>query len=549
MKNLEKKSFEPLREKYLPLLSEACKQKFSDRKEDPQNFKDQLIKISAGNSETKLTSEIIDSVINEGKLERFTDLLRPLKFFDLMDLDSNRKLKVIDQKDLENFDQDLKSFFKVTFGADGNPNVTALDEDKIWSEQGMNSEKPFVVINPGNGPANKREQLKGSSQFEKGLIYEVKLFEKGVKKSEEPRQYLVALNETYGGANFDLISEHNQNPDGFSTAHTRKQVQLIYGPLIAQDGLALPDAKIVENLSKARSFNASFGTVTANCQNNALVQMMRDLNIAPETIKEGVEGMRRFDCANVAKVSESKDGVFPSTVIFEGSNDKAAQDLIGGAVPPLPTTHEITNMSVVPIGEGNRIKVYQTLPIEVYNPAKKSTDEQKRVENMIVTSVPTIFETLDGSKPLALSERNDLLPKLGLGDIRFKDPAIHSPPHLTMPETPGNEVEGRDPDLLYKLIYDMMTRPDAKNVSHYFDQQLSTTPAIKSISELTSFEKGANSKLSEQLPPPISNTSSENVVFPPLPPIIDKGKNSGKKSWIERVADKSSSENESGHQK
>ena len=489
-----------LREKYLPLLAQACFEKFCVKGDDHQNFKNHLLNLSYANPQDKPSPEAIEQIIKNGRLsgksDEFEKLLAPLKFFDLMDVDSGRNLKVIDPKDLENFDKNLKSFFKVTFDEKDKPTITPLDQDQIWGENGIDKAQPFVVINPGNGPANKREQIKGSEQFEKGLLYEPKLFEKGAKDVKEPRQYLVALNEMSGAANFDLIKDHNARPDDFTTPRATEQARLIYGPLIAKDGVALPDQQIVENLSKARNFNTSFGTVTANCQINALVAMMRGLKIKEETIRDGVEGMRRFDCANVAKASENENGIFPSTVILEGSNDEFAAELIGGKVPALPKNHDQTNISVVPIVDGsNRIKVYQTLPIEIYNPAKKPTEEQKQDEDRIVQGLPKIYEerfrnsetkgvsdfAKIAAKALAQERKGGVLKEMGLDNLRFKDPGRHSPPHLTMPATPGNEVGGRDPELLYKLMADMMTRDDPRNVNNYFEHQVAKNTQYQAL--------------------------------------------------------------------
>jgi len=56
------------------------------------------------------------------------------------------------------------------------------------------------------------------------------------------------------------------------------------------------------------------------------------------------------------------------------------------------------------------------------------------------------------------------LKEVTLDETRFKDPSLHSPPHATMEATPGNGVEGRDKNLCYDLIKDMMERASSKNV-------------------------------------------------------------------------------------
>ena len=503
----------PLKEKYLEPLAKACLKKFSDNKDDPENFKKQLMDISYTPPAQKPTTEIdriiasekkddpenfkkqllaiyenlpnnkfpggikptaesIDKIIADGKKEDYLDLLRPLEAKDLMNLDTNRKLQVIDQKDLENIEPKLKSYFKITFDEKGAPTITPLDRDKIWEEGGLDKNGPFVLINPGNGGANKREQLTLSDHFDRSLLYEAKLFEKG-HKGTPPTQYLVALNETAGGVNFDLISTHNQNPNNFTTEYTTEQAKTIYGPLIQKDGKALDDKEIIENLAKARNFNCSFGTVTANCQQNALVDYMKELGIKDSTIKAGIEGMRRLDLANVAMVSDNENPR-QSTVIFQGANDKLAPIQ---EKAPLPAGH--SNVSLVE-AEKNVAIVYQTFPNEVYNPGKKLTEEQKKQEEAIRKGAKSYQERMEEffgettnkfSKLVAGILKKGSQQSLGvdlgeveLGDARFADDSRHSPPHATMPATPGNEVAGRDPNLSYSLIEDMMTRGDSKEV-------------------------------------------------------------------------------------
>ena len=504
----------PLKDKYLEPLAEACLKKFSENKDDPENFKTQLMDTSYTppaqkptteidriivsekkddpenfikqllaiyenlpnnkfSGEIKPTAESIKETITNGRKEDYLNLLRPLEAKDLINLDTNRKLQVIDQKYLENIanESDLKSYFKITFDEKGAPTKTPLDRDKIWGNGGMDTKEPFVLINPGNGGANKREQLTLSEHFDKSLLYEAKLFEKG-HKGTPPTQYLVALNETVGGVNFDLISAHNQKPDNFKTEYATKQAKTIYGPLIQKDGKALDDKEIIENLAKARNFNCSFGTVTANCQQNALVDYMRDLKINKETIKAGIEGMRRLDLANVAMVSDNENPR-PSTVIFQGANDKLAPIQEKG---PLPAGH--SNISLVEAKENVAI-VYQTFPHEVYKPGIKLTEEQKKQEEAIRKGAKIYEERIikrdsggNKAKSALLNYALNAFRKKSQGDLeerglqnaRFADPSRHSPPHATMPATPGNEVAGRDPNLSNSLIKDMMTRKDSKEV-------------------------------------------------------------------------------------
>jgi len=448
----------------------------------------------------KPSAESIDKIIADGKKEDYVNLLRPLEAKDLMNLDTNRKLQVIDQKDLENIANEcnLKSYFKIIFDEKGAPTITPLDRDKIWETGGMNKEEPFVLINPGNGGSNKREQLTLSEHFDKSLLYEAKLFEKG-HKGTPPTQYLVALNETVGGMNFDLINAHNKNPNKFKTDYATEQAKAIYGPLIQKDGVALDDKKIIENLAKARNFNCSFGTITANCQQNALVDYMRELKIKEETIKEGIESMRRLDLANVAKVSDD-DKPRASTVIFQGANDTLApiQDKA-----PLPADH--TNVSLVE-AKSNVAIVYQTFPVEVYNPAKKLTEEQKKQEEatrngaeIYEERMEELFDSKSKFSKFALeilkkdsqqSLEGDLK-EVGLDGARFKDPSRHSPPHATMDATPGNEVKGRNKDLCCDLIKDTMERSSSKGVV------ISTNKVLIESSEKIEAEKSQRDETKE----------------------------------------------------
>jgi hypothetical protein len=465
---------EPLKEKYLERLAEACLKKFSANKDDPENFKQQLMDISYAPPAQKPTAESIDKIIAEGNKEGYLNLLRQLEAIDLMNLDTNRKLQVIDQKDLENIANEcnLKSYFKITFDENGAPTITPLDRDKIWETGGMNKEEPFVLINPGNGGANKREQLTLSEHFDKSLLYEAKLFEKG-HKGTPPTQYLVALNKTAGGENFDVIDAHNKNPNSFKTDYATEQAKTIYGPLIQKDGNALDDQEIINNLAKARNFNCSFGTVTANCQQNALVDYMRELGIQEKTIKAGIEGMRRLDLANVAKVSDNENPR-PSTVIFQGANDELAPTQEKAS---LPADH--TNVSLV-VAKSNVAIVYQTFPDEVDNPGRKLTKDQKNQEEAIRSGTNTYQERMEkffGDIKSKLSKlvlgilKKDSqqslegdLKEVDLDKARFRDKSRHSPPHATMDATPGNEVEGRDKNLCYALIKDTMERISSKDV-------------------------------------------------------------------------------------
>jgi len=493
---------EILRDKYLPLIAQACLEKFSTGR-DSQNFKNFLTGV------TEVTSQEIDEAITSKDLTKFTKIFESISLSNLIAINGGEGLDLIKQDDLSDLKKNTKTFFKVTFDENLTPTLTALDTDKIWSEEGLDRTQPFIVINPGNGPTNLTNLAVSSEQeVQKYVISEAKVFERGVRKGDLPeagRQYLVTVNEEVGQPNMDLIRSHNANPEGFTTPYTKEQARLIYGPLITENGITpdghgtpLLDQEIVQNLSKARSYNASLGSVIANCQTNALVAIMRDLGIAEKTIIDGVESMRRLDGPNMAATSP---GISQSTVIFEGANDKLAEDFIGGRKPALPTDHDHT--SVVPIDD-HRVKVYQTLPTEVYHPGKKPTDEQKQEEDKIVRGLPRI-KTLEEIRALGRgdeirqaaakskaqdsfeSRKENVLKYMGLDGFRFKDPNTHNAPHLTMPATPGNEVDGRDQDLLYKLMADMMTRENPRDVSHYFDQQkeISTQTASNDSNQTT----------------------------------------------------------------
>jgi len=192
---------------------------------------------------------------------------------------------------------------------------------------------------------------------------------------------------------------------------------------------------------------------------------MRGLDIPEETIRAGVENMRRIDAPNMAKAGTHENGIFPSTVIFEGSNDKFAEDYIGGRIPALPEDHIHTSRVTI---DDHRIKVYQKLALEVYNPGKKPTQEEKAQEDMIRHSLPdSLDEEVKSSKD---SLKDKILGYLSLDNLRSKDPNGHAPFLLTGEATPGNEVPGRDPNLLYKLMADMLTRENPKDVMGIFTQ-------------------------------------------------------------------------------
>lgn len=386
-------------------------------------------------------------------------------------------------------------FYKVIFSSDASypsSSVTPLGKNQVWGEGGLDRTKPFIVINPGDTYLNveNREgiftdgnpkKVQAETFKERILIPLVKIFERAAQKFNvaEERQYLVTVNAQGINKAGDLIRGHNERPDGFTTAHTQEQARLIYGPLIAQNGIPFSDGEIVANLSKARNYNECFGSISANGQINSLVQMMQDLGISAAVIKNGVESMRRIDAPNI---SATNPGISPSTVIFEGSNDQLAAKTISNRSPSLPADH--TNVDVVPIDD-HRIKIYQKLPEEVYDLSRKMIKEKEEEKSKIVAGLPKIYEerfrnpetkevgrfAKFAAQALADKRQNEVLENMGLDGPRKKDPRTQTLHHYVMNATPGNEVTGRDPDLLHKLMADMLTRENPRDVMNYFRQE------------------------------------------------------------------------------
>ncbi len=486
-------------------MTKACLEKINDKTgEDYQVFRNYLLN-RAANRQSEI--DIEEAV---GNVEKMIQLLNRVKLYDLVRINNQIGLGVDLEDDLERVGVGLKTFFKVTFDEKLEPILTPLDADEIWGEQGLDRRRPFVLINTGDDLMLNKQNLFTCDQadvatFQSKVITEAKIVERGVTQYGVPAgtQYLVAINETFFKRNLELIKSYNAHikkpetgPNSFIDAYAAGQAKLIYGPLISENGVPLPDVEIIENLSRARSFNGSFGTVIANCQTNALVQMMRNLGISEETIRVGVENMRRVDRSNVALPERNEDSITPSTVIFEGSNDHDAHiNFMGGAVPALSANHSETNLSLVPLDD-HRMMVYQTLPMEVYHPAKKPTAEQKQEEDRIVR-VPTIFEqTMHPDKFLnqdPIARKKKVLKLTGLDGFRYSDGKVvnsqdgtmmmraHSFPHFTMPETPGNEIKGRDPNLLFKALADMMTRESSQDVFSYFARENDVKLEVKRL--------------------------------------------------------------------
>jgi hypothetical protein len=374
--------------------------------------------------------------------------------------------------------QPVRSFYKVTFDANLIATVTPLEDDKIWDYRngGMDSSKPFILVNPGNRYDITPAQYDDSEEkFTNAIIAETKIVEKGISRyidsakqhslKKQSRQYLCTINKTSGDANFDLIEQHNKNPDGFTTEHATEQARLIYGPLITKNGIdkdgrgeAARSEFIIQKLAKVMNYNTSYGTITANCQINALVAIMRNLKIPEQTIKKGIEGMRRLDCPNMAVHPEK--GIFPSTVIFESSNDKLAEGYsMGNRKPPIPQNH--VNMDVVKIDD-NRIKIYQRQPDEVYNPRKKPSEKDKEDENIIWQALPEEFNRKVTDEQETI--KNKILGYMGYG-FRVIDETHHN--NSLVEATPSKQIPGRDHNLVYKLMADMHDRSNARDVTSF----------------------------------------------------------------------------------
>jgi len=275
-------------------------------------------------------------------------------------------------------------FYKVVFFDESTTqyNVVPLRNEEIWSSKGLRKDSPFIVVNPGDGFINIK-QLKDipvPANKHRTILPMPKFFEEGVREAglNVRNQYLVTINEEEMGSQYnkELIYEHNRQPNEFKTAHTIKQARLIYGPLISRNGIsedgsgiagiALEEDEIVRNLSNARNFNECFGAISANGQINALIDIMRNLGVSESIIKESVENMRRLDVPNIAStttnsIAGDREHYSQSTVIFEGTNDELARQILGECVD-LPDSHD--NFSSVMVRE-NVAKIYQDLPAKI----------------------------------------------------------------------------------------------------------------------------------------------------------------------------------------
>ena len=60
--------------------------------------------------------------------------------------------------------------------------------------------------------------------------------------------------------------------------------------------------------------------------------------------------------------------------------------------------------------------------------------------------------------------REDVKKDENLDGFRYRDPRFHNRPHVVGEPTPGHEVEGRDPSLLYKLMNERLFHRDPKTI-------------------------------------------------------------------------------------
>ena len=503
-------TLEEVKNKYKASIIEKCFDKFTEDKKERDGLVDYLISLKLLGSKTEF-QEIIDSR-NKGK---FVKIFDQMSLADLTLICGEEKI-AIEEGQQEILDAIKPSkFYKVEFDENMRPTVTPLEDDGVWNQSkgGLDKSRQFIVNNSGNAPSLSLfgSTLLAQDELEREVATEAKILEKGLRKSGAPkerRQYLVTINEKGIEENMDLIRQHNALEGDelrqYSTPFSEEQVRLMYAPLITgKDGRPLPAATIKNNLSKAASLNPSFGSFSANCQTNALLKLMRGLNIEESTIRQSVESMRRFDAPNMVKIQTS-DEKYPSqnSVVFQAPNDDLAIKF-GAALPPKYLAQSNTR-------DGNTLVVAVEAPKEVYHPAKRMVDPktgQKRKpsekeiarEEKITTGLPKIKTSAEIA---ALGEGNKFrkaikqtiakiraektlenrtksaLKHEDLDGFRYSDPNRHNRPHITEKATPGNEIDGRNPDLLYEMMSDMLTRQDAKNVSHYFTAESSVAKPL-----------------------------------------------------------------------
>jgi len=477
--------------------------------------------------------------------EKFEEVFNKISISNLGTICSEEKIGIEQEK--RDFVQAFKPkrFYKVEFDEDMNVTTSPLEDNEIWDTKkgGLDKSKQFIVINSGNTPmlslfgASTLEQ----KELDKCVATEAKILEKGLRKVGAPtekRQYLVTINESDGDNNMFLIREHNSLEGSalrkYSTPYSTEQAKLIYGPLIfAEEGSPLPDKTIKDNLSKAVSFNPSFGSLSANCHTIELIKIMRDSKVGEEVIKESIESMHRFDAPNMVKIQTSEEN-YPgqNSVIFQAPNDKLA--IAFGAT--LPDKYLEQSQAK----DSNVLVVPTPVPNEVWNPAKRIKDKKTGLtreplkeeldrEEELTKSLPKIktlreisalgeknkfrkaFKTVIAqkeAKETVESRTQNTLKDLGLDGFRYTDPNKHNRPHVTGIATPGNEVEGRDPDLLYKMMADTLN-------------QNRIMEGKEEEKEINNFNKTGRTNI-EALDLAMPNTNKEQK----------------EKNWVEKMADK-----------
>ncbi|MFZ9181072.1 MAG: hypothetical protein ACO201_04300 [Rickettsiales bacterium] len=478
-----------------PKIADALMKKFQ---EDQENLKKGFMKYLQNESllNTK-TPEQIQQIFENKDRDSLINLLKELSLKDLIMIDTDVS-KTINEQEIKELNPDHKQFFKVVIKA-GKPEITPLKSDEIYGENGIDKSKEFVIINPGNGPACSSDQAIDRDSFIEALPYEAKLFQKGNPDLEI--QYLVAINATKGPSNMDEIKAYNQTPT-MASKRAQEQVEKIYGPLLKDDdGNLLSDEKIVENFQKVRNFNASYGTVTANQQENALKGFMKDLGIKDEVVTKAMGGIRRLDLANIALHTNPQT----TLVSIQGANDKLAQEY--GANQDLPAD------KITKVGE-NGIIISPLNPQEVWNPRLKLTENDQKRELFIRTGADIILqkeqEKIDKvfapreeesnaknalrrflrdklrekraeeiNKKMELDLKDQPLetnPHQDLSQARFNSSKIHNPPHFTGKVVVEDSQNNRDPNMVFKLVHAMMK---AKDGSEFLKraEELSTSRA------------------------------------------------------------------------
>ncbi len=463
-----------LKAEYAPKIADALMRKFQEDQEDfKKGFMDYLQNASLLNTKTP---EQIKQIFENKDRDSLITLLKELSVKDLIMIDIYES-KTISEQEIKELNPDHKQFFKVVI-KDGKPEITPLKSDEIYGENGIDKSKEFVLINPGNGPACSSIQATDKDKFIEALLYEAKLFQKGNPDLEI--QYLVAINATMGPSNMDEIKQYNQNPT-MASKRAQDQVEKIYGPLLKDDeGNLFSDEKIVENFQKVKNFNCSYGTITANQQENALNDFMKELMVNDKVAKTAMSKITRLDLANVALHENS-----PTTIVsIQGANDKLAQEF--GANQDLPPD------GLIKIENG--IIISPLNPQEVWNPRLKLTEKDKIRELFIRTGAYIILqkeqEKIDkvfATREEESNAKDDLRGKLrekrakeinkkmeldlqgqpleknsnqDLSEARFDSSKIHNPPHFTGEAVPEDSNNQRDPKLFFELAKVMMTARD-----------------------------------------------------------------------------------------